>query len=241
MARLYVIGDSYSTPHSCVNPEDSFWGLAAVELGVEEIINVSRPRNTFDSICQLLIGMQHEYDYDWHNDWFLIGIPPLERITIFDDHKDTQYKAKILNPKNWNELDTTIQAHRGLITAQHYNNDKDIIINADRSWTETQVLREIFLLTQWLDANNSNYLICNLSKALDKNNRWGPSEFVLDYVINHPKCIVFENTYHGVNEGVNWPADGDLYGWWGHHGPEGNKRYYDISIQPKLQEQLDNQ
>lgn len=236
MSRLYVFGDSYSTPYVCVDPIESFWGLAAKYLQVNEIVNVSRPINSFDSVCQLLIGMQSEYEYNWDQDWFIIGIPPLERITLFDNHKDTEYNATIINCNSWDEQATTIQAHRGLVSQQFYGGDQFLTVHADRSWTETQILREIFLLTTWLDSKNASYLICNLSKPLDKNNHWGPSKFVLDYVINHNQCIVFDHTYYSVNVGINLPPDATTPdGWHGHHGPDGNKRYFEMSVKPKLQ------
>lgn len=235
MSRLFVFGDSYTTPYICVDPVDSFWGLAAAHLALDEIINASRPVNSFDSVCQLLIGIQNEYKYDWQNDWFIVGIPPLERITVFDNHKDTEYNAKIINVNTWQEIDTSIQSHRGLISKQFYGGDQFLTVHADRSWTETQILREIFLITQWLDKQNAKYLVCNLSKPLDKNNRWGPSEFVLDYAINHTRCIVFDDTYYSVNVGVNLPPDAeDSDSWHGHHGPDGNKHYFKTSIIHKL-------
>mgnify|MGYP001181695378 CR=1 FL=1 len=83
MNKLYVFGDSYSTPYACVDPQDSFWGLAGKQLGVEQIINVSRPSNSFDSVCQLLIGMQNQYEYNWKEDFFIIGVEikaPIEPI-----------------------------------------------------------------------------------------------------------------------------------------------------------------
>ena len=233
MNKLYVFGDSYTTPYVCVDPQDSFWGLAGKHLGVEQIINVSRIGNSFDSICQLLIGMQDQYKYNWKEDFFIIGLPPLERITIFDDHKDTEYKSTIFH-QDWNKTDTTIEAHRGLVSKQFYGEDQFLITYADRSWTETQILRELYLLTKWLDGVGANYLICNLSKPLLEDNWWGPSEFVLRHNIDHDRCLLFDNTYYSVNYNIHKPADYDLYGWTGHHGAEGNKLYYETSIKDKL-------
>lgn len=241
MSRLFVIGDSYSTPYICVDPRDSFWGLSAKQIGVDEIVNASRPVNSFDSVCQLLIGMQNEYNYDWKNDWFLIGVPPLERVTVFDNHKNTAYKSLLINCENWHEVDSTMQCHNGLISKQFYGGDKFLTVHADRSWTETQLLREIYLLTQWLDSKNAKYLICNLSKPLDKENWWGPSETVLKHALEHPRCILFDNTYYSVNVGINLPPDSEhAEHWSGHHGPEGNKRYYEMSLKSKLQGILNN-
>ena len=233
MNKLYVFGDSYITPYKNVDPQDSFWGLAGKHLGVEQIINVSRIGNSFDSVCQLLIGMQKQYNYNWREDFFIIGLPPLERITVFDKHKDTEYKSILFNT-DWLGTDTTIEAHRGLVSKQHFGQDQFLITHADRSWTETQILKELYLLTKWLDGVGANYLICNVSKPLLEDNWWGPSEFVLKHAIDHDRCLLFDNTYYSVNYDIHKPADYDLYGWDGHHGAEGNKLYYETSIKDKL-------
>jgi hypothetical protein len=92
----------------------------------------------------------------------------------------------------------------------------------------------VFFLTTWLDSIKANYLILNLGKDLDKNNQWGPSEFVLQYCMSHPRVILFEGTYHGINIGVNKPADSDTPE--GHHGPAGNKYFFEKSLLPKIKE-----
>jgi hypothetical protein len=227
-----MFGDSYSSPYVEVDPQDSFWGLVAAHCNIETVINCSRPVNSFDSVCHLVIGMQQQIT--WNEDLILIGIPPLERITVFDNHKNTGYQGYEFDTNDWNQTRFDIQCHRGLISLQNYGTDKELIIHHDRAWLETQTLRQVFLLTTWLDSINANYLILNLSKDLDKNNVWGPSEFVLQYCINHPKCILFENTYHGINIGVNKPADSDTAE--GHHGPAGNKYFFEQSLLPKIKE-----
>ena len=233
MNKLYVIGDSYTTPYYCVDPQESFWGLAGKELGVEQIVNVSQPGYSFESICQLLIGMQNQYKYDWQKDFFIIGLPPLERITIFDNHKDTEAKSTIFN-QDWIETSTTIEAHRGLESKHFYGEDQFLITYSDRSWTETNILRKIYLLTKWLDSVDANYLITNNSKPLDKENVWGPSEFVLKHAIDHDRCLLFKNTYYSVNYNVHKPIDYDQYGWYGHHGAKGNQLFYETSIKDRL-------
>lgn len=227
-----MFGDSYTTPNVCVDPAESFWGLLAKELNISTVINCSRPVNSFDSICQLIVGIQNQIN--WTNDLILLGIPPLERITVFDNYKDTEYLAYKFDTKTWNKTRFDISCHRGLVCLQNYGTDKQLILHSDRSWLETQTLRTVFFLTTWLDSINANYLILNLSKDLDKNNVWGPSEFVLQYCIGHPRCILFEKTYHGINIGVNKPADSDEP--WGHHGPAGNQYFFEKSLLPKIKE-----
>lgn len=230
--KLWVFGDSYSTPYNCVDPKDSFWGLLAQELDIPQIVNCSRPVNSFDSICQLIVGTQTHID--WLNDLVLLGIPPLERITVFDDYKETEYTANKFDIDCWQPESFSLECHRGLISLQNYGTDKQLILHHDRSWLETQTLRTIFFLTTWLDKVGANYLIINLSKNFDKDNLWGPSGFVLEYCLHHPRCILFENTYWSVNEGVNKPADSDQP--WGHHGPAGNRYFFERSLLPKIKE-----
>jgi len=231
--KLWVFGDSYTTPEISVKPADSFWGLTASHCNIPTISNCSRPVNSFDSVCQLLIGEQN--NYNWNEDLFLIGIPPLERITVFDDYKDTSYHGHNIDTTTWESQEFQIQSHHGLVGLQNYGTDKQLIIHSDRSWLETQTLRTIFLLTTWLDSKNANYMIVNLSKSLDPDNIWGPSNFVLPYVINHTRCILFKATYHGINLDINPPADFDKSGWYGHHGPAGNKYFFEKSLLPTMQ------
>ena len=230
--KLWVFGDSYTTPDYCVSPAESFWGLLATHIKATTVVNCSRPVNSFDSICQLVIGMQEEMD--WSKDLILIGIPPLERITVFDNYQDTEYIGHRFELQSWKQEKFNIECHRGLVSLQNYGTDKELIIHHDRSWLETQILRTVFLLTVWLDSKNANYMILNLSKDLDKNNVWGPGNFVLSYCLTHARCILFENTYHGINIGVNRPADSDSPE--GHHGPAGNKYFFEKSLLPKIKE-----
>jgi len=232
--RIWVFGDSYMTPNICVDPYDSFWGLTAKFLGVKAILNVSRPGNSLDSVEQLLIGLQTQFD--WTTDLLLIGVPPLERITVFDDHKNTPYTGMEISTDTWIDEKFDVSCHRGLISLQNYGQDRQLILHNDRSWLETQVLRQLWLLTVWLDSKQAKYIVINLSKDLDTNNRWGPSEYVLDQMLEHSNCILFHDTYHGVNANINKPLDFDLYGWFGHHGPIGNRYFFDKSLKRKIEE-----
>lgn len=232
--KLWVFGDSFTTPDYCVDSQDSFWGLTAQYLNIPEIINYSKPGNSFDTVQQLLIGSAA--DINWSTDLLFIGLPPLERITVFDNFKDTKYIGHIIKTTDWACASFEVPSHNGLECLQNYGGDQQLIIHSDRSWLETQVLRTIFLLTNWLDSVGAQYLILNLSKDLDENNQWGPSNFVLPYCKNHKNCILFKDTYHGINLNINKPADFDKFRWNGHHGPDGNKYFFEQSLLPRLKE-----
>lgn len=232
--NLWVFGDSYTTPYCCVTPANSFWGLVAQTANISTIKNCSRLVNSFDSVCHLLVSLSKTID--WANDLVVIGIPPLERITVFDNHKNTEYVGKEINTHTWDSTTFEINYHRGLVSLKNYGEDKQLILHEDRSWLETKTLREIFLLTKWLDSVDANYMILNLSKDFNKNNIWGPSDLVLPYCISHPRLIVFDNTYHGVNLDINKPFDYNKYGWQGHHGAKGNRYFFEKSLLPTMKE-----
>lgn len=232
--KLWVFGDSFTTPDYCVDMQDSFWGLTAQHLNIPNINNYSKIGNSFDTIEQLLVGSIPEIS--WAKDLLFIGLPPLERITVFDNFKDTKYTGHVISTADWTGNSCEVSSHHGLECLQNYGEDQQLIIHSDRSWVETQALRSIFLLTQWLDSVSANYLILNLSKELDENNIWGPSNFVLPYCKNHRNCILFKDTYHGINLNINKPADFDKFGWNGHHGPNGNKYFFEQSVLPRLKE-----
>lgn len=228
--KLWVFGDSYTTPNFCVDPENSFWGLTAKHIDADTVINLSWPGCSWTSVQHNLIGQQSEYN--WNEDFFIIGMPPLERFTVFDNYKDTKYQRHVFTHK-WEHQQELLHCHNGLETIAA-RDDRNLVIYSDRSWAETQALNSVFLLTQWLDSKNANYLIVNLSKPLDIDNRWGPTIFNLDYCIKHPHCILFNDTYFSVNENIHKPVDFHEHGWMGHHGPDGNKQFFEVSIKNKL-------
>lgn len=230
--RLWVFGDSYTTPNYFVDMQDSFWGLSAAALDIPEIMNCSREVNSWTSVQQLLIGLQNQIR--WDRDLIFVGVPPLERITVFDNYKDTAYHGHRISRDGWTDQSFLIPCHHGLVSLQNYGLDRQMILHSNRSWLETDVMRQIFLISQWLEGVQANYLVLNLSKDFNPNNRWGPSEFVLDYCLNLKNSILFERTYHGINIGVNRPADTDSPE--GHHGLAGNRYFFENSLLPKLRE-----
>jgi hypothetical protein len=232
-SKLWIFGDSFSTPNLHVKPPESYWGLTASYLSIPTIKNCSRPGNSLDTVCQLLIGMQAEFD--WKKDLFLISIPPLGRITVFDNGNHTKYYGNTINIDDWRVEKFLVPAHNGLVTLKNFGEDKHLTTHYDLLWLETQALKTIFLLTSWLDSKNANYMIINVcGQDLDEKNVWGPTEFLLPYCKNHPRCIL-KDTYHGINVDVNPPVDFRQYGWTGHHGAAGNKYFFEKSLLPTME------
>ena len=151
---------------------------------------------------------------------------------MFDNHKDTRYNRQVLT-RDWSVQNEPVLCHRGLEIIKGHE-AQNMAIYLDRSWLETLALNSIFLLSQWLDSKKANYVIHTLGKAFDANNIWDPTTFNLKYCKSHSRCILFENTYNSVNINLNKPVDFDRYGWLGHHGPAGNKHFFESSLKDKL-------
>ena len=232
--RLWVFGDSNSTPNFLVEPKNSFWGLAARKFDIVDIFNISRAGCSLASVAHLLISMQQQYTFE--SDLFLVGVPPLERVTFFDQGKKTEYRAARLDGRTWRCDYFNTPYHLGLINWNAFSGDKNMVLHENRSWTETDALRQIYLMSQWLKSRNANYVILNLSRNFDKQNQWGPTDFLLPEMLNDPNCILFDNSYRDCNININWPADFDLLQWDGHHGASGNQHFYDVAVRPKLEE-----
>jgi hypothetical protein len=225
-----VFGDSFTTPNICVNPIDSFWMNTARLLNVDKVYNYSWPGNSLDSIIHNLISDSDQYD--WDNDFFLIGIPPLARLTVVSED-DTKSYHRFVFDIDANEVDQQlILCHHGLKNVSFYN-DTTAIRFEDPSWTEIQACRNIFLLNQWLDSEHANYFVVNLSKDFMTDSP-ATGKFLQENCYNHPRNILIDDTYYNLNLGINKPPDYDQYGWGGHHGPVGNKYFFNESILPRL-------
>lgn len=233
---LWVFGSSTSQPNYYVPFSESFWWLTAKYLGADIVKNFSWSASSFDSVCHNLVS--HQEEYDWENDFFLIGVPPLERWTVFDQ-KEPARKYHVFDT-NTRELSMVTSPHFENLSDISFTEDKMTVIYSNRSWIETQALRTIFFLHTWLDSVGANYLIVSLTGTFAKHEHlnWSPHRAVFNFCSNHNRNIIFEDTYTSINFNIHRPVDFNQWGWSGHHGPEGNRYYFEQSILPKLKEQL---
>jgi hypothetical protein len=230
--RLLVFGDSFVTPDFCVSPAESFWGLAANALTISEIINYAWAGSSLESIKHVLISEQDQYN--WDTDLFLIGIPPLERLTFnIESGSTVESCGHKYQTSTWKGQQFKINSHYGLIQ------DLDLCARVlayyeSRAWLEVQAMQEIFLITTWLDSVNANYVIINLSHDFDLSTTWSSAKWLVNYCKNHNRCMLREDTYQSINCGINEPADYNLFGWSGHHGSNGNKYFFEKSLWPRM-------
>ena len=234
---LYVFGDSFSTPFYEVDPKDSYWGLLANHADIPNVVNYSFGGNAWEGVMQSLIGVSSGIDFQ--TSLIIVAIPPLERRLRFDNYQNTEHLFYTFN-QNWDSFPVPNEHMRGLEVLSGFRKGSvrdEISLFADRSWLETVLMRELFLVTKWLDSIDANYFIINTNaKDLDKENFWGPSATVLPYMLDHPR-MMFEDTYHSINQEDNiQPADYGDHGWMGHHGPEGNANFFQKSLLPQLKD-----
>jgi len=230
---VYVFGDSYSTPDYCVDVEDSFWHNVAKDVGANTVHNYSHPGNSFESVTHL-ITTEHE-KFDW-NGLFLIGIPPLERMTFYNNNPKEQHARKSFVMSNDVVEEELIRSQEYLRERSWRELGRDFLADENRGWTEARVLRELYLLESWLRLEKkANCVFINLSKKFIEQDLWPSSKEYVNYFMKLSNAIIFgDKTYHNINLGINKPADYDRYRWDGHHGATGNEYFYNNSLKPTL-------
>jgi len=230
---LNVFGDSYSTPNACVSPAESFWGLAARDLGVDKIVNYSRPGFSFDAVLHILTNET----FNFADDYFLIGIPPLIRYIAHSDKIKKNYTAEKFDKSYTAEeipihsLDNT----HPLRFEEQFDNDRLGVDRFSREWLDVQSLEKIFLLHQYMILNKAKFLILNLSVPIMYQDMWPAGQSIMRKVNDLNECVIFDNTYQSVNYNDNIkPADFDQHKWLGHHGAAGNQNWYTKVVNPKM-------
>jgi len=234
MAKLYVFGDSYSTPGFCVGPQDSWWGLLARAIGhkIEGVDNYSWPGNNIDSIGHVIVANQDLFQPD---DYLVIGIPPIERMTVFDPAARAKQVVKF-DPLLKEVERVMVPRHESLGQLTAHQLDRAIVDLWNRSWQEAQVLRGILTLAAYIEKITTRYMFLNLAEPLQPPTQWSVLESLQQQAKAHPQMIIFEDTYYSVNFNVNKPADFETHGWFGHQGPIGNKHWFDTVLSSKLKQ-----
>ena len=229
MSKLYVFGDSYSTPDFCVDVDKSWWGLIAQELDVP-VVNYSWPGNNIDSIQHIIVSLKDTFTKD---DYIVIGIPPVERATTFKAGEPG--KQVISFDKDLQRTsEMAVMVHQGLKQFTTWEMDKSSVLAFSWVWQEAKILKDLCLLSPWLDSVVKNHLIVNTSAPFQPLTEWPTISHLQQQVLNDSQITIFTDTYFSVNENVNVPVDFDKWGWHGHHGPAGNKLWYDTALKGRM-------
>lgn len=236
---LYVFGDSFSTPNFCVAPADSFWGLLAKDLQVDNIVNYSHSGFSLDQIIHILCNES----FDFSQGYYIIGIPPVARLAIYQEsNKLTQWPYSTFNQNfqqqkyNTESVSGTQQFDFHEIFAQ----EKYFMANYYHSWQETITCDKILLIYNLLKAHSAKFVIVNLTIPIRYEPDWPVSKNIMLKIKTLRECIIFDNTCHSVNEADNIrPAAEDWKkgaGWFGHHAAEGNANWYNKILYPLVKE-----
>ena len=228
-----MFGDSYSTADFCVTPTESFWGLAAKDLAVTDIVNYSHPGFSLDHVIHILLNE----NFNFKDDYFLIGIPPLVRYVAYKDDSDSKWVATkftngfVSSHVSVNSLDNTLKFQ----FEQQFKNDREAVDRFDVNWLSIQSLEKIFLLHQYLTLNNAKFLILNLSVPIVCQDMWTTGKGIMIKVRDLDECVIFDDTYQSVNFNDQIkPMDFSQHAWQGHHGAAGNLNWYTKIVKNKM-------
>lgn len=233
---LHVFGDSFSTPNFCVQPCDSFWGLAGKYINADVIINYSQSGMSFEQILHMICNKT----FNFKTDYFLIGIPPIARVSIVKKQKshtqstfDLQFAETVTSLDVINEI---VQYDY----ADIFKGNRLFIANYNHAWLETKTCDLIFLLYNYLKQQNAKFMILNLTIPFYFDEHWPVSKNIMTKLKLIPECVLFNDTYFSTNKEDNIkpvdrnPNDPDC--WFGHHGPEGNYNWFNKLLKNKIKE-----
>lgn len=232
MTKLHVFGDSYSTPDFCVSPSDSWWALTAAELQVDETRNYAWCGNNLENILHTIVCYINEFS---KQDYIIIAVPPLQRLTMFDPDNSSVKKISMWNKQTQCVHEEDVLSHSSLVDLNVHEMGKKYVELFDSSWNEACALRSILMLLAYLNNRVDNVLIANASVPFSELTNWSVLRPCQEQVFSDARVELFK-TYYTVNFEKHKPVDFDTFGWMGHHGAEGNREWFDTVLKPKMKE-----
>jgi hypothetical protein len=168
-------------------------------------------------------------------DYVVIGVPPIERFTVYDlDGSAPSVHTFFGNLEPMHQQ--VLTEHDGLGQVTTHQLGQSYVMSWNRSWQEAQVLRELFLLKQYIQGWTPNILIVNLAEPFQPKTEWPTLASIQRRFLADPRSMLFDNTYYSVNKNVNRPVDFDTHGWHGHHDAVGNQHWFSTVLLPKMKE-----
>ncbi len=234
MSKLYVFGDSYSTPGFCVDPKDSWWGLLAKDLenNISQVKNYSWPGNNIDSIGHVMLNLAGQLE---PNDYIVTAVPHLQRLTMFNPDDSKQYKSTVYNSMLVEQDTADVLCHTGLAQYSVRDMDRKFVNLWNPSWIEAQVLRHMLTMDCFLKQRVKNVLWLNSSVPFQPLTQWPVLETLQTMAQTADNFLLFDKTYYTVNNEKIKPVDFDSHGWFGHQGAEGNLAWYQQAVKPMIE------
>lgn len=234
MSKLHIFGDSYSTPNYLVQPNESWWGLLSHDLDVTDIVNWSWWGSNLDNIAHTMFCYQ---DQILSNDYVVIAVPPLIRVTVFepDTADELPVKPSVItyNSTLSQTKSELILSHSGLIGKSVTDMGKSYVQGWNPGYAEAIAIRTIGLL---LGNFNVKIIVVNASMPFQEPTMW-PTLGMAQAQLQNDSRVELQNTYYSVNLNKYIPVDYDKWGWNGHHGPDGNLEFYTQVVKPLAQGQ----
>jgi hypothetical protein len=229
MAKLYIFGDSYSTPDFCVSPQDSWWGQLAQDMSLP-VINYSWPGNNLESIAHIIVSQNCIFE---PNDAIVIGVPPIDRFTVFDTKADIKH-ATVYDAGLTHRQSQAVLCHDSLCQLVVHEQHPTVVDRWNRSWAEAQAMTILIALAALLKNTVDRFLILNLSEPFQPQSEWHVIKSLQNQIYADSRFMLDKNTYYSCNYQQHRPVDFDSHGWFGHHGAAGNTHWYQHCIHPAL-------
>ena len=223
---LYVDGDSYTTPNMHVDIKDSYWSLFGNYVKISNIVNYAYPGKSNEGIFRN--ATRFILDNNDKELFMLLGFTHLERYDVFDrEHELRILSGEPVRPLNLNPCE------QGVVTKSYTQSSKesDTLVYWHREFDETKFLSNLINFSAFCQQKNVKFMLHYCSKPL-VDPKIPLSESFFSEVQRIPNIInLFDNTYQTYNQKLKIkPADYEQYGWNGHHGPAGNKAYFEFLI-----------
>lgn len=191
MKRLLVFGDNHTISYQYSCPKDSFWGLTAQHLDVDEIVNYSWPNMSLISLTHIFCN-EH---FNYLDDYILIEIPNYKNYSFYKEKKYlTKYPMEIFS-KDFTRSINEITSLGGIVNVNYKNFCINENILADRHELDlqTKALDLIFLLYSTLKYNNAKFIIFDLINYFYFDEKWPFGKNVMINLKRAPECFIFEN------------------------------------------------
>lgn len=225
MSKLWIFGDSYSTPDYCVPASNSWWKLSADAMNLD-VENLSWYGYSWDSVVHCLMCVRGEIAT---TDKIIVGVPPLERLTYFSPDTPPAIRVSYVDGVASESVNSS---HNSLNEISLHQAGREAIERYNRSWAEATVLAQAILLTE----SFNNLLVVNLAEPFQGLTNLDLLKPVQLQALENSRIAVFENTYYSANLNLHQPVDFETHGWHGHHDEKGNSHWFETALLPKYKE-----
>ena len=196
--KCYNSGCSFTTSDSVIQSEQMYWYMLAKDKGCDEFINDSRPGSSNDLIFQRIYN--HVLSNIDSEIFYIINITSLNRMEL--EPSRSERLQEILKP--------------------------EALVRYDIATAVQRVFAQLVGIITFLNFYKKDFYIINNNKELSST-QLQPRDKLLEFLKKEKRALnLFEFSKFDFHQSISniRPYDYDLYGWFGHDGPEGHYAYY---------------